>query len=398
MNQKNYYRFLLILLGTLSAFGPFVTDFYLPALPGVAKYFDSPATLAQMSLTMSMIGLGLGQLIVGPFSDKYGRKNLLYISLSLFVITTVVCLVSPNILSFVIVRLFQGMAGAGGIVISRSVSTDYYSGRDLTKFLTMIASVNGVAPIVAPVLGGFMLSFTDWRGTFVLLLVLGVMLILAALLLKESLPKERRTTKPLLATFGLIPEVLQNRRYDSYLMVYMLSMVVLFAYISASPFIFQEGYGLSPFMFSLCFAINGLVIIFGCALGGKIESEYRAISLGSGLILLFSIISAIMLILHANVVLVEISFATVLFAYGVLQPPSNSLALSAERRNAGTASAILGASGFLAGGIVSPLVSLGDMFLTTGIIMIIASLLCFVSATLVCRSNSRQIRLNSIAS
>lgn len=344
---------------------------------------------------MSMIGLGLGQLIVGPFSDKYGRKSLLNISLSLFVLTTLVCIFSPDIYSFVAVRLIQGMAGAGGIVISRSVSADYYSGRDLTKFLALIASVNGVAPIIAPVLGGFMLSFTTWKGLFILLLLIGLMLIISSFWLKESLPNERRSKKPLAATFGLIPQVLRNREYVNFLSIFTLSMVVLFAYISSSPFIFQEGYGLSPLMFSVCFAINGLAIIFGCTLGAKIESEYKAVIVGSSLLFGFSTIAAILLITKSSVVAVEISFAATMFAYGVIQPPSNSLVLSTERKNAGSASAVLGAAGFLAGGVVSPLVGLGNIFVTGGIIMILSALSCLLLTLHACRKYGSPVSLKT---
>ena len=158
----------MLLLGLLSAFGPFVTDLYLPALPSLADYFAASPSMAQLSLTMSMLGLSVGQLFVGPLSDKYGRKKLLLVCLLLFVCGTVACIVAPNIVTFNVFRLLQGMAASGGIVIARSISADSYRGPVLTKFLAMVSAVNGVAPIIAPVLGGFLLNFMSWKGTFAL--------------------------------------------------------------------------------------------------------------------------------------------------------------------------------------------------------------------------------------
>ena len=153
INKENSKVFLLILLGMLSAFGPFVTDMYLPSLPAMADYFSASLPMVQMGLTTSMIGLALGQIFFGPLSDKYGRRPLLLVSMLLFIVSTLFCLFAPDIYSFVTLRLIQGIAGAGGIVISRSVAIDKFSGKELAKMLAVIGAINGVAPVAAPVIG-----------------------------------------------------------------------------------------------------------------------------------------------------------------------------------------------------------------------------------------------------
>ena len=211
--MKNSKSFLLVLLGVLAAFGPFVTDMYLPGLPTMTDYFNTTASMVQLGITTAMLGLGVGQLLVGPLSDKYGRKLPLLCSLWLFIFSTVACIFSWNIGAFICFRFLQGIAGAGGIVISRSVATDCYAGKELAKAFAMISAVNGLAPILAPVGGGVLLKFTSWLGIFVFLLVLGCILLLLCLRLKESLPVARRITVPVFSSFRTFIPLLKNRMF-----------------------------------------------------------------------------------------------------------------------------------------------------------------------------------------
>lgn len=186
INKENSKVFLLILLGMLSAFGPFVTDMYLPSLPAMADYFSASLPMVQMGLTTSMIGLALGQIFFGPLSDKYGRRPLLLVSMLLFIVSTLFCLFAPDIYSFVTLRLIQGIAGAGGIVISRSVATDKFSGKELAKMLAVIGAINGVAPVAAPVIGGLLTGSVGWQGIFMILLFIGILLGIGCIRFKES--------------------------------------------------------------------------------------------------------------------------------------------------------------------------------------------------------------------
>lgn len=385
----NRHIFLLLLIGFLSAFPPFVTDLYLPALPSLADFFKTTPSLVQMSLTMSMLGLALGQLFVGPLSDKYGRKRLLLLSLVAFVVSTVLCVFSPNILLFDAFRLLQGMAASGGIVIARAMATDKCRGKVLTKFLAVVSAINGVAPVTAPVLGGIILSFVDWRGTFAVLLVYGFALLFGSARVSETLPESRRSHAPLIFTFKAYGNVLKNPSYRLYLLLYAVSAWVLFAYISASPFILQQGYGLSPMAFSFCFAVNAIAIGLGCAVAGK-GSERKMILVGGISLCAFGFLTALVLHFHAPLFAVEACFVCLLFSFGLLQPPSTSLALNSERKNAGTASALLGASGFLMGGVVTPLVGLGDIFRSLGLALSAGALLSLLIGLLAYRHLVRQ--------
>ncbi len=368
----------MFLLGMLSAFGPFVTDLYLPALPNLADYFKATPSAAQLSLTMSMLGLSIGQLFIGPLSDKYGRKRLLVICLVLFVAGTFACIFSPDIALFNASRLIQGLAASGGIVIARSVSADSYRGPVLTKFLAMVSAVNGVAPIAAPVLGGFLLNFMSWKGTFAVLLLYGFVLLFMSGKFQESLPERRRSNMSILANFSLYVKVFRNPEFVRLFAVCTASMIVLFGYIAASPFIFQSLYGLPPMGFSLCFALIALCTAIGCATSGKIGNDRKAIKIAGIGIFVATLAVAACLLTHAPLPLLQLSFMVTTFMFGLMQPPASALALNAERKNAGTASAAMGAAGFLMGGIASPIVGLGNIAVSASIMLVTGGFLTMI--------------------
>ena len=373
MKENNSKAFLLILLGALTAFGPLVTDMYLPSLPTMTGYFDTNSSMVQLGLTSSMIGLAIGQIFFGPLSDKYGRRPLLLISMLLFIVSTVFCIFSPNIESFIAFRLLQGIAGSGGIVISRSVATDKFSGQDLAKAMAIIGAINGIAPVASPVLGGFLTDSIGWKGIFIILLIIGIILLIGNFRFKESLPKSNRkqeNIKGLLWGFG---KILHNRRYVFYVLQMGFAMGVLFANISSSPFIMQQHYGFSAFTFSLFFGINALSIGIAAALSIKFKSPEHAIFFGCIGMVIFSVIEFIALSNNCSFIIYETLLFFLLFTMGLTFTASTTLAMDSERQNSGTASALFGATGFAFGGIVSPLVSIGDILPTTGLIFLLCS-------------------------
>lgn len=383
-NTKNY---LLITLGLLTAFAPFVTDLYLPALPSLAAYFKSPDALVQMSLTMSMLGLATGQLFIGPVSDRFGRRNVLLLTLILFIITSIFCILSPSVHLFNLSRLFQGMSASGGIVIARSISADLYSGKELKRFLGMISAVNGIAPVLAPVLGGFIMSVGTWKNIFAVLLAYGLLMLLLAIGTRESLPLHRRSKHGIVGSFAAYAKLFRNKTYLLYLSVFMFSSMVLFAYIACSPFILQSIYSLSPMQFSLCFALNAIGITAGCMLGTHLSDR---VSLLAGGISIFAstLICMASLLLQTNVLLVEASFCICIFSFGLLQPVSNAKTLDAAGGNVGCGAAALGSCGFVMGAIVSPLVGLGNMALSSSLTLTIGGLLC-LTASLLCLKHEK---------
>ncbi len=365
----------MILLGMLTAFGPFVTDMYLPALPSMTSYFDTSVSMVQLGLTFSMVGLALGQLLIGPISDKFGRRRPLLASMVLFIVSTVACIFSPNVVFFTAMRFLQGIAGAGGIVISRSAATDEFAGRELMKMLAVIGAINGIAPIAAPVIGGVMLSVTDWRGIFFILLLLGVLLLVGSAMFKESLPESRRSVGSVLHVFGSFGTVARNRRFLYYVLQQGFAQFILFANIASSPFIIQQHYGFSPLVFSVCFGVNAIAIGVASALSVKFRRPEDAVATSCVGMLVMSVVIAAVLMLGGSFWAYEISLFVLMFMMGLTFTASTTLALNSERERAGAASAMLGAICFLAGGIVSPLVGVGNILYSTGIIFIVGAAL-----------------------
>lgn len=236
--KQNSKAFLLLFTGVLTGFGPFMTDFYLPAFPQLQEYFGTTVSLVQFSLTWGMIGLAGGQLIFGPMSDKYGRSRPLDIALVVFVLSTILCILSKNIYWFLFFRLLQGISAGGGVVIARSIAVDLFAGKELSRFFSLLAAIQGVAPIAAPILGGVLLNVTDWRGVFGLLLLLGFLLLVATLIFRESLPKVKRILHTWGAFKAYLP-ILRNRLFMRYVLTQSVAFAVMFTYIASSPFIFR---------------------------------------------------------------------------------------------------------------------------------------------------------------
>ena len=364
----------------LTAFGPFVTDMYLPSLPSMTSYFNTNVSMVQLGLTLSMLGLAVGQLLFGPVSDKLGRRRPLIISLSLFIVSTLFCIFSTDIVFFIAMRLLQGIAGAGGIVIARSIATDKFNGHELLKMLAVIGAINGIAPIVAPVVGGVMLSVIDWRGIFLVLLVLGVVLLVGSIMLRESLPVERRSKSGVLGTFASFGVVARNRRFISYVLQQGFAQFILFANIASSPFIIQQHYGYSPLVFSVCFGVNAIAIGVASALSVKFRRPEDAVATSCAGMLVMRIVIAAVLMLGGSFWAYEISLFILMFTMGLTFTASTTLALNSERERAGAAAAMLGAVCFLSGGIVSPLVGVGDMLCATGIIFVAGAVLSSIFA------------------
>lgn len=351
------------ILGLLSAFGPFSLDMYLPALPMVAEDLHASASLAQLSLTACLVGLALGQLLVGPLSDVRGRRMPLAAGLLLYTAVSLLCLVSPSIWSFVGLRFLQGIAGSAGIVLSRAVARDMYSGTELTKFFSLLMLINGAAPIVAPVAGGQLLNFTDWRGVFLVLSLIGAVSLACVLFgLPETLPPARRARGGMGETLLTMGRILRDREFMGYSLASGFVTAAMFAYISGSPFVLQDLFGVSPQTFSLIFAMNGLGIIIASQLAGRLAGRAgeRAllawglfIAAAAGVALLAAILAGAGLGAILPLLFVVVS------CVGLVGTASFPLAMRNQGEAAGTASALLGVMSYLFGGICMPLAGIG---------------------------------------
>lgn len=388
MGKDNSKLFILVLLGMLTAFGPFVTDMYLPSLPAMGEYFNASSSMVQLGLTTSMIGLAVGQIFFGPLSDRYGRRIPLQVAMWLFIASTVLCLFAQDIHQFVAFRLIQGIAGAGGIVIARSIATDKFSGKELAKMLAIIGAINGIAPVVAPIIGGVFTEAIGWQGIFGILLVLGILLLAGCMRFRESLPAENRLATKWVDTFNSFKVVLRNKQYICYVLQLAFAQGVLFAYIASSPFIIQQHYGYSPLAFSVCFSINAIAIGGAAAFSVKFRRSENGTLIGCMGMLVFSVLECVALTLGCSFWVYELLLLAVLFMMGMTFTTSTTLAMECERTNAGTASALLGAVCFSLGGIVSPLVGIGNILVSTGIIFVICSV-CSLSGILLALGGRR---------
>ena len=362
---RRYFIFLIILLGALSAFGPFVTDMYLPTLPSLAEVFHSTPSLVQMGLSMSMLGLAVGQVFFGPISDKYGRRRVLIVSMVLFALSTMMCIFSPDIETFNLCRFLQGLGGSGGLVLSCSVATDCYSGRELAKMLAIIGAVNGIAPVCAPVVGGLVSESIGWQGIFWILFGIGVVLFFMCLVFRESLPRERRYVGNIFGLLKNFSKLLKLKYFVIYTILYAFANGILFSYISSASFIIQNEFGYSELMFAVFFAVNSVGVGLGSALSLRFSRMPSAAITGAVMIAVSILVQWFFVISGPQFWAYEAMIFIMLTGAGLIFTAATALAMDEGRAMTGMASAIYGACGFLAGSIVSPLVGIGNIMTTT---------------------------------
>ncbi|AFM40165.1 drug resistance transporter, Bcr/CflA subfamily [Desulfosporosinus acidiphilus SJ4] len=351
------------ILGALSAFGPLSIDMYLPSLPILTRDLHTSTSLAQFSLTACLLGLAFGQLVSGSQSDVRGRRIPLLIGLAGYTVSSLLCAVSPSIWTLILLRFIQGFAGSAGIAISRAVVRDLYSGSEMTRFFALLMLINGVGPIVAPIIGGQLLEFTSWRGVFLVLTVVGIIMLLAVFFsLPETLPSEHRSEAGLMNILLTFRGLMGDRVFMGYALPQGLVMAAMFAYISGSPFVIQDIFGASPQLFSLFFAINGLGIIIAGQITGRLASRIAGTKLFStGLILaaLGGLCLLTTILLRAGLTAILIPLFLVVSSVGIVTTAGSSLAMENYGHSAGSASALLGLFSFVIGAVVAPLVGLG---------------------------------------
>jgi len=353
---------LILILGSLAALGPLSIDMYLPAFPDMSRSFDASASLIQLSLTACMLGMALGQLIVGPLSDVRGRKRPLMIALLAYLLASLACAMAPTIEVLIALRFIQGAAGASGIFISRAIVRDLFEGPELTRFFAALSLVNGTAPILAPVIGGQLLRFGDWHFVFYLLAILSTLMLLAvALCLPETLPLERRVEGNLTTTLKTFGRLLTDRVFIGYAFAQAFVMGAMFAYISGSPFVLQNIYGASPQQFSFLFGLNGIGIILAAQiagrLAGRVDSE-RLMRISLTVVASASIFLFLALTLTDQLIFVMIPLFFVVSSVGLISTLGFTLAMQNYGATAGSASALLGLLPMLVGSLVSPLVGI----------------------------------------
>lgn len=350
----------IILLGALTALGPFTIDLYLPAFPVLQQDFQTTAAAIQLTLTGTMIGFALGQLIVGPLSDKVGRRRPLLAVTALHVIASIGAALAPDLTLLAIARVLMGMGAAAGGVVAMAIVRDLFGGRRLVVMLSRLALVSGVAPVIAPLIGSALLAVMPWRGIFVVLAVYGaVMLVSAIALVPETLPKARRGANGGATVLQRYRSVFSDRVFIGVLIIGGMTFSGLFSYLSSSSFLFQEGYGFDAQQYGMLFAVNSLGVVLGVQTASRLAARF-----GPQWVLAFS--TATLVLASAAIIVFDqlglglwptmAALFVFMTACGFTFPCVQVLALDRHGKAAGTAASIIGASNFGVAGLISPIV------------------------------------------
>lgn len=386
----------MLVLGMLEAFGPLSMDLYLPQLPQLAASLDTTEALAQVTMSACMIGLGLGQLVAGPLSDRLGRRLPLLIGVAAFAVLSAVCAVAPTIELLLVARFLQGLAGSAGIVICLAIARDQFEGVELSRMLSLLFLVSGTAPIIAPVVGGQLARIMDWRGIFGVLAGIGVILLLVVVfLLPETLRPEARHGGGLRALRAHAGAVLGDRLFAAVLCASAGAGVAFFTYLSMSSFVLQDEFGLSPQSFSLAFAAGALASIVGSQSSRLVVRRFGPLRVYLGGVTATLVATTTFLVLAlsgtgvAGVVAALVGF---MLCAGLGGPNGQTLALAHHGARAGTASALLGMSSFLFGPVLAPVAAGigGTNAVTMAVTMTLAAAVAAIAAWAFVRPAARE--------
>lgn len=387
-------RLLPSVLLLLTVFGPISMDLYLPALPALTAELGAITSVAQLTVTACLVGLAAGQLIAGPVSDRFGRRGILLIGIVAYIVTSVLCALSPSIELLILARLVQGLAGGVGIVIATAAGRDVFSGTALIRFYGRLTVIGGFAAIVGPLLGGLLNTFTDWRGLFVFLAVIGVAILIITLsVFGETLPVEQRTRGGFGQTLGDYRTLLGDRVFLGAVLNQGFLYAALFAYLAGSTFVLQDIYGLTPQWYAAAFGLNSAGhMIFGYLAGRTAERWSISGTLAVGVAV--TGLGALGLLLAGLTPMPLWVVIVALFALSsgvaITAPPATTLALSDYPQMAGTASSLLGMVRFGFGGIAAPFVGIAGALsiLPLGITTVTTVLLAATACLLLVRRSS----------
>ncbi|WP_208720409.1 Bcr/CflA family multidrug efflux MFS transporter [Amycolatopsis circi] len=354
---------LVLVLGVLVALGPLSIDMYLPALPDITRELSTTESTIQLTLTGTVLGLGLGQLIAGPLSDAIGRRIPLVAGSAIHVLASLLCLVAPTVELLSAARVLQGLGASAGAVLALAVVRDLYTDRAAAKLLSKLILVMGVSPVLAPTLGSALLAWTHWRGVFVVLAAIGLASgIAAALALPETLPLARRQPFRFRATVRSYRSLFTDRSFVGLVLVAGFAMAGLFAFVSGGSFVFQQQYGLDQQQFGLMFGASAVWLIAATQVNARLMNRFEphqvllvasvAAAASAGVLLVTALTG------FGGMFGVAVPVWAVLFFAGLILPNAPAVALDAHGNNAGTAASLLGAVQFGVGAAVSPVVGL----------------------------------------
>lgn len=350
-------------LAALSTIAPFAIDMYLSAMPAMTQEFNVAGGKIELTMVGFLIGFCCGQLLFGPISDKLGRKPVLIVGLGLFFIASLGCLSAATLTELIAWRIGQGIGGSVGIVLSIAIVRDLFTGKMATRLMALVMAVSSIAPIIAPAIGSLILRYYSWHTIFIFLAVFSLFCIaLILFILPETRSTERRANSHPRRAFSTYRRLFSNRDFMPYAATAALSQASLFVYIAGSPFVFISLYGLTPFQFSMVFALNAVAITIGTFLGTWLSEKHgprKATKITALLRFSFSMILLGVYLLGLTdlpYILIPLFFS--ILAFGMIYPITTVLALEKQAQEAGSASALMGALSFGAGALASVMLSI----------------------------------------
>ncbi len=365
-------------------------DIYLPGLPTLTREFGATESAAQLTVSLYLVGLGAGQLIAGPLSDVHGRRRPLMAALAVYIVATVLCAVSPSVALLVVSRLLQGMAASAGVVIARAMVRDLHAGAAAARYLSRLVLIYGLAPMLAPLVGSQILRFTSWRGVFVALVAAGAALLaVTAVWLPETHPHERRTPSSLRTTVRSLGGLLQHRRFVGYALALGFGTGAVVAYISSSPYVLQDHFGVSPQVFGVLFALNASAMVAGSQLNAMLLGRFsprRLLVAAVGVMIAAATVLVVVAVQDLGLAPFAASLVFLMATWGFV--PANAIALAASDHPdvAGSASALLGLAQYGIGAVAAPVVGVGGTSaLPMAVVILVLAALCAGSVLVLAR-------------
>lgn len=388
---SNFFKTALV-LGLLSAIGPFAVDMYLPALPSIGSSLNTSMPAVQASLMVFFIAMGVGQIIYGPVSDMLGRKRPLFFGLVVFALASVGCALAPDIQTLIVLRFIQGLGASAAMVIPRAVVRDLHTGVDAARLMSLLMLVFSVSPILAPLFGSLLIDWLGWRSVFwaiTIIALLGLILLITSLV-ETRLPAQRvnSTVRSALAGYGVL---LRDRHFLGLVFIGAFGMSSFFAYLANSPFVMINHFGLTPRQYSLAFAINAVSFIGISQFTGRLAARFGLANLVKFAVTGYATVMALLLLQNLlGVDRLDMLIVTMLIGFGFLGlvvPSTAVLALDAHGAIAGTASALMGTLQFVTGALV--MATVGQFVDGSARPMILGIALCAMTALTIARFTLR---------
>ena len=360
--QEVRFNVVILILGALTAFGSLSIDMYLPSFPAIAKDMSTSLSMVQLSLASFFIGLAFGQIFYGPITDRYGRKKPLYVGLSIYTIASLVCASTKSVEMLILFRFLQALGACSGIVIARAAVRDLFSQQDTAKVFSLLMLIMGVAPIVAPLVGGYVSAVLGWRAIFIILALFSSACLLAVIFIlpETHRPDGRVRIQDSIKIYG---RILRDRHYMGYALAAASAQAGMFAYVTGSSFVFIDLFGVPAEKFGWIFGANALGLIFFSQVNGRLllRFGYEQILRKSLLaVAFFSLVLGVAGVFNAGFWVVSIPLFLLLSTMGMVSPNSTAGAMATQKQSAGSGSALLGTLQFSAAATASAVVSKFD--------------------------------------